>query len=151
MSPSDVLRQVWLFSGLAEEQLDAISSFTFQKTFEPGEMIVEEGRTGNGMYIIMSGRVEVVKGKGTENSRVLAERGPEEIFGEMSLLGEWPRTATVLAVDQVECLGLGPVGVPHPAGASTPIRNQDAADPGATLERERCPVGGMISVSQSYD
>ena len=69
-------------------------------------MIVEEGRTGNGLYIIMSGRVEVVKGLGTENSRVLAERGPEEIFGEMSLLGEWPRTATVLAVDQVECLGL---------------------------------------------
>ena len=106
MSTADVLGQVWLFSGLTEEQLDAISSFTFQKTFQPGEMIVEEGHTGNGLYIIMSGQVEVVKGLGTENARVLAKRGPEEVFGEMALLGEWPRTASVIAVDQVECLGL---------------------------------------------
>ena len=106
MSTADVLGQVWLFSGLTEEQLDAISSFTFQKTFEPGEKIVEEGHTGNGLYIIMSGQVEVVKGLGTENARVLATRGPEEVFGEMALLGEWPRTASVIAVDQVECLGL---------------------------------------------
>jgi signal-transduction protein with cAMP-binding, CBS, and nucleotidyltransferase domain len=70
MSTSDVLRNVWLFSGLTDEQLDAISSFTFQKTFEPGEMIVEEGHTGNGLYMIMSGQVEVVKGLGTENARV---------------------------------------------------------------------------------
>ena len=106
MSTADVLRQVWLFSGLTEQQLDAMSSFTFQKTFEPGEMIVEEGRTGNGLYIVMSGHVEVVKGLGSEQARVLAKRGPEEVFGEMALLGEWPRTASVLAVDQVECLGL---------------------------------------------
>lgn len=106
MSTADVLRQVWLFSGLTEEQLNAISSFTFQKTFDPGETIVEEGHTGNGLYIVMSGHVEVVKGLGTESARVLAKRGPEEVFGEMALLGEWPRTASVLAVDQVECLGL---------------------------------------------
>ncbi len=106
MSTADVLRNVWLFSGLTEEQLDAISSFTFQKTFEPGEMIVEEGHTGNGLYMIMSGHVEVVKGLGTEKARALAQRGPEEVFGEMSLLGEWPRTASVRAIDQVECVGL---------------------------------------------
>ena len=106
MSTADVLRHVWLFSGLTEDQLNAISSFTFQKTFGPGETIVEEGHTGNGLYIIMAGQVEVVKGLGTENARVLAKRGPEEVFGEMALLGEWPRTASVRALDQVECLGL---------------------------------------------
>ena len=41
MSTADVLSNVWLFSGLSEEQLEAMASFTFQKTFEPGEMIVE--------------------------------------------------------------------------------------------------------------
>ena len=106
MSTADVLRHVWLFSGLTEDQLNAISSFTFQKTFGPGETIVEEGHTGNGLYIIMAGQVEVVKGLGTENARILAKRGPEEVFGEMALLGEWPRTASVRALDQVECLGL---------------------------------------------
>ena len=103
---SEVLSQVWLFSGLSQDQLDAISRFTFQKTFAPGDLIVEEGRTGNGLYVVMSGEVEVVKGLGTSDQRVLARRGTGEVFGEMALLGEWPRTASVRALDQVECLGM---------------------------------------------
>ena len=73
MSTADVLRQVWLFSGLTEEQLDAISSFTFQKTFEPGEMIVEEGRTGNGLYMIMSGS-EFARASSASSNRLLIRR-----------------------------------------------------------------------------
>ena len=103
---TDILRRVWLFSQLDQGQLDAISNFTFQKTFAPGELIVEEGHTGNGLYVIMSGNVEVVKALGTERSRVVAQRGTGEVFGEMALLGEWPRTASVRALDQVECLGM---------------------------------------------
>ena len=63
---TDILRRVWLFSQLDQGQLEAISNFTFQKTFAPGELIVEEGHTGNGLYVIMSGNVEVVKALGTE-------------------------------------------------------------------------------------
>ena len=106
MSTVDVLRQVWLFSGLDEQQLEAVSSFTFQKGFGPGELIVEEGRTGNGMYAIISGNVEAVKALGTEQERILNRLGTGEVFGEMALLGEWPRTASVRAVDEVECLGI---------------------------------------------
>ena len=106
MSTVDVLRQVWLFSGLDEQQLEAVSSFTFQKSFGPGELIVEEGRTGNGMYAIISGNVEAVKAMGTEQERILNRLDTGEVFGEMALLGEWPRTASVRAVDEVECLGI---------------------------------------------
>ena len=106
MSTVDILRQVWLFSGLDEQQLEAVSSFTFQKSFGPGELIVEEGRTGNGMYAIISGNVEAVKALGTEQERTVNRLGTGEVFGEMALLGEWPRTASVRAVDQVECLGI---------------------------------------------
>ena len=106
MSTADLLRRVWLFSGLTQEQLDAVSSFTFQKTFGLGELIVEEGRTGNGLYIVVSGTVEVVKGLGTEHERSLARRESGEVIGEMALLGEWPRTASVRALDEVECLGI---------------------------------------------
>ena len=106
MSTVDVLRQVWLFSGLSEDQLDAVSSLTFQKTFGPGELIVEEGRTGNGLYAIISGNVEAVKALGTEQERTVNRLGTGEVFGEMALLGEWPRTATVRAIDEVECLGI---------------------------------------------
>ena len=106
MSVADILRQVWVFSGLNEDQLDAISSFTFQKTFGPGELIVEEGHTGNGLYVILSGNVEAIKGLGTERQHVVNRLGSGEVFGEMALLCEWPRTATVRAVDEVECLGI---------------------------------------------
>lgn len=102
----NVLSQVWLFAGLSEDQLESISSFTFQKAFGPGELIVEEGETGNGLYIIISGNVEVLKGLDTDNPVVLGQRTAGEIFGEMALLGEWPRTATVRSIDQVECLGI---------------------------------------------
>ena len=106
MSTVDVLRDVWLFAGLDDQQLDAVSSLTFQKNFGPGEVIFEEGRTGNGLYAIISGNVEAVKSLGTEQERTVNRLGSGEVFGEMALLGEWPRTATVRAVDDVECLGI---------------------------------------------
>ena len=106
MSSAEVLRHAWLFSGLDEQQLEAVSSLTFQKKFGPGELIVEEGRTGNGLYAIISGNVEAVKALGTGQERTVNRLGPGEVFGEMALLGEWPRTATVRAIDEVECLGI---------------------------------------------
>ncbi len=106
MTTSDLLRGTWLFAGLNPDQLDAISSFTFQKAFGSGELIVEEGRTGNGLYVVISGEVEVVKGLGTEQQTSVTMLGPGQVFGEMALLGEWPRTASVRAVAEVECLGI---------------------------------------------
>ncbi len=106
MSTADILRKVWLFTGLDEQQLDAVSSLTFQKRFGPGELIVEEGRTGNGLYAIISGNVEAVKALGTEQERTVNRLRSGEVFGEMALLGEWPRTASVRAIDEVECLGI---------------------------------------------
>jgi len=103
---AETLRRVWLFSELSDDQLESISSFTFGKTFSPGELIVEEGQTGNGLYIIVSGNVEVLKGDLNAAPQLLAKRGAGDVFGEMSLLGEWPRTATVRALDTVECLGI---------------------------------------------
>ena len=103
---AEALRHVWLFSELTEDQLESISNFTFEKAFEPGELIVEEGQTGNGLYIIVSGNVEVLKGDLAETPQVLAKRGAGDVFGEMALLGEWPRTASVRALDAVQCLGI---------------------------------------------
>ena len=103
---AEALRHVWLFSEMSDEQLESISSFTFEKSFDPGELIVEEGQTGNGLYVIVSGNVEVLKGDLAANPQVLAKRGAGDVFGEMALLGEWPRTASVRALDDVQCLGI---------------------------------------------
>lgn len=103
---SHVLANVPLFSGLDATALEVLSGMTFQKTFQPGEPIVEEGHTGNGLYVILSGRVEVVKLDGTDRAQVLATLGPGEPFGELALLGEWKRTATVRAIEETACLGM---------------------------------------------
>ncbi len=106
MSTSDELQRIWLFEGLTDDQLNSLSPFTYRKRFGPDELIVEEGHTGNGLYLIVSGNVEVIKGLGTGQQQILNKLGAGEVFGEMALLGEWPRTASVRAVDNVECLGI---------------------------------------------
>lgn len=103
---SHVLKRVPLFAGLDDAAIEVLASFAFQKTFQPGEAIVEEGHTGNGLYVILSGRVEVVKSEGSDHAQLLATLGPGEPFGELALLGEWKRTATVRAVDETACLGM---------------------------------------------
>jgi CRP-like cAMP-binding protein len=103
---SDALRNVWLFTGLDDSQLDALSAFTFNKNFKAGELVVEEGHTGNGLYVVVSGDVEVIKGLETDRPQVLNHLGAGDVFGEMALLGEWPRTASVRAIGDVECLGI---------------------------------------------
>lgn len=103
---SHMLGRVPLFAGLDEGALEILASFAFQKTFQPGEAIVEEGHTGNGLYVIVHGRVEVVKSDGTDRAQSLATLEAGEPFGELALLGEWKRTATVRAIEETTCLGI---------------------------------------------
>lgn len=105
-SASHVLGRVPLFAGLSADALEALAGMTFQRTFAPGEAIVEEGQTGNGLYVVLDGRVEVVKSDGSARAQSLATLGPGEPFGELALLGEWKRTATVRAIDETTCLGM---------------------------------------------
>lgn len=103
---SQILKHVPLFASLDDASLEVLAGFAFQKTFQPGEAIVEEGHTGNGLYVVVRGRVEVVKAEGTDHAQTLATLGAGEPFGELALLGEWKRTATVRAVEETECLGI---------------------------------------------
>jgi CRP-like cAMP-binding protein len=105
-SNADVLSGVWLFAGLDRERLEKLATFTFSKSYTPGDSIVEEGRTGNGLYVITSGRVEVVKAFNTERATRLAVLEAGEFFGEMALLTEWPRSATVRAIEPTACVGI---------------------------------------------
>jgi len=106
MSTVEVLSGVPLFAGLDRKAIEALSAFTFQKTFQTGELIVEEGRTANGLFIIVSGSADVIKGLSSAQPRTVATLGAGEPIGEMALLGEWPRTASVRAREATECLGI---------------------------------------------
>ena len=103
---AELLSAVPLFAGLDPRSRRSIHAFAFRRTFAEGEVIVEESRTGNGLYIVMSGRVEVVRGLETGQPRTITTLGPGEPFGELALLGEWKRTATVRALEETVCLGI---------------------------------------------
>lgn len=100
------LASVPLFADLDRASLDGLEAFTFRKQFAPGALIVEEGRTGNGLYVVLSGSVEVVRGITGSRPQRVAVLGPGEPFGEMALLGDWKRSASVRAIDDVECMGM---------------------------------------------
>jgi CRP/FNR family cyclic AMP-dependent transcriptional regulator len=91
------LRNVYLFQGLTEDQDREICSLLKEEQFSPGQLILEEGRAGDALYVIWSGRVRISRQFDRE-SFVLTELGPTDFFGEMSLIDDFPTSATVHAI-----------------------------------------------------
>jgi hypothetical protein len=79
------LASVPLFADLDRAAIDRLEAFAFRKQFAAGELILEEGRTGNGLYVVLSGSVEVVRGISGSRPQRVAVLGPGEPFGEMAL------------------------------------------------------------------
>ena len=77
-----------------------------RKVFEPGAIIVREGDLGDAAYMIVSGRCRAHRAVG-DKQETLAIMGTGDVFGEMALLLDEPRAATVEAVDRVNVLVLG--------------------------------------------
>jgi CRP-like cAMP-binding protein len=75
------------------------------KLYQDGEVIIREGETGNCMYVIQGGQVEVLLGKGDEEVCV-AVLGERDVFGEMALFEQEIRSATVRARGEVRVLTL---------------------------------------------
>ena len=76
-----------------------------QAHFEPGETVFDEGDTGDSLFMILSGRVEVHKRFGADR-QLVGTLGPGEYFGEMALLGSSPRSATTTALTPLDLLVL---------------------------------------------
>jgi serine/threonine-protein kinase len=79
-----------------------------QKTFAPGSLIIREGDRGDSAYMIVSGQCRAFRtidaAEGTPAQETLAVMGAGEVFGEMALILDEPRAASVEAVDQVTVL-----------------------------------------------
>ena len=97
---ADELARVTLFSGLNGRQLRKLAQQVKEREFRPGVTIVEEGTmSGVGFFILADGEV-AVSVDGLEVTRL----GPGDHFGELALLSEDVRTASVTAVTRVRCL-----------------------------------------------
>ena len=78
-----------------------IKVLLLKKTFEVGQTIFKEGEQGSEAYLVRSGYVAIWKADGARRIE-LATRGPGEIMGEMALIDDKPRSATVTAKTKVE-------------------------------------------------
>jgi HEAT repeat protein len=101
MSRLAFLHDVPLFADAGLDDLIAVDHALGSETYLAGEAIVTEGETGDRLCIVYRGEVAVRKG-----GRVLARLGAGDFFGEMSLFDAEPRSATVIAIGEVEVLSL---------------------------------------------
>jgi CRP/FNR family cyclic AMP-dependent transcriptional regulator len=100
------LRQVPLFATLSLDQLEAVHQITREITFLSGEVIMREGDPGGELYLLLEGRVSVWKNHGTPRETQLSTLEAVTYFGEMAILDDEPRSATVIAVDRCRLLSL---------------------------------------------
>jgi CRP-like cAMP-binding protein len=103
------LANVTLFKGLNNRQLNQIASRFVPRTYQTDQAIVSQGQTGFGMFMILSGQAEAVLEFPDGAQTVVNSFGPNDFFGEVSMLDGGPRTASVLAREETECLTLGRV------------------------------------------
>ncbi len=95
------LVKVPLFRDLAARQLESIARSLRERVYEAGSVIVKQGDPGLGFFLITQGRVDV-----THENHHVRDLGPGEFFGEMALMEERPRSATVTAKERTTCLQL---------------------------------------------
>ena len=97
----ELLRHFALFEDVDEGSLRNFVEHAQEFEFQPGRAIAREGQVGTGMFLILRGTVNIVR-HGVE----VDTAGPGEILGELSLLDRAPRIATLIARDDVVCLGI---------------------------------------------
>lgn len=98
---SDLLDRVDLFAGLGGVPLSAIADRAVEVEFPAGRAIARQGEVGTGFFLIVSG-----SGRVTRDGRVIASLKPGDFFGELSLLDQSPRIATVTAIGPTVCLAI---------------------------------------------
>jgi sigma-B regulation protein RsbU (phosphoserine phosphatase) len=99
----EILRKLTFLEGARLDVVEHLAEEAVEKAFQPGEVVLVEGSTGREMYLIIEGTVEVVKGHGA-GEMLLGKRDPGAFVGEMALVEERPRFATVRALEPTRLL-----------------------------------------------
>ena len=98
----DHLAKVPLFSACSKKELQTIARASDDIDVPSGKLLVEEGKPGHEFFLILNGSASVKRGK-----KEIAKLGPGQYFGELALLDRGPRSASVVANDDMEVLVLG--------------------------------------------
>lgn len=101
-----LIERVDVFAGVTQQELLQLLETSEKCTFDPGEAIVREGGTGAYLYIIIDGKVSVLKSAGGRGGTELARLEPGDSFGEISLVDHGQRSASVIALEPCVMLRL---------------------------------------------
>lgn len=101
MAHEEFLARVPIFANCSSAEIAAITAVAQESGFQAGQVIVTQGTPGQAFYLVISGRVEIIR-----DGQSLGAFGPGDFFGEMSLLDSAPRSATIRAIDPTTCLML---------------------------------------------
>lgn len=93
----EFLKNAYFFQDLTDVEIKKILNCCDKKSVEAGDVIFIEGEEASGFYIVISGAVEVWKDYKKENAEMLAVHGPGHLFGEMALIDDKPRSASIVA------------------------------------------------------
>jgi len=103
----DTLARVDLFSGLRKKELQEVATYFREGTHSPGSVLISQGEKGLGLFILIKGTVRITRKNSPDGAEeVLGTAQAGDVIGEMALLDDLPRSATVTAVDEVTVLSL---------------------------------------------
>jgi CRP/FNR family cyclic AMP-dependent transcriptional regulator len=105
-----VLKSIPLFSSFSDAQLNSLLSYAQHKKYPRGTYIVRAGEETDALYIILSGKVKILIPNEDGREVILTSMGPNEFFGEMGMLDDQPRSASVEAVEACEMLRISKSG-----------------------------------------
>jgi diguanylate cyclase (GGDEF)-like protein len=104
---ASILGSVPLFRKCTPEQLTTLVSHASEQVYPSGHVITRQGDSPDNLWVLLSGRVRVIEATADGHAELLlGEIGRPEIFGELGILRDWPRSATVVAIDRAHCLVL---------------------------------------------
>jgi CRP/FNR family transcriptional regulator, cyclic AMP receptor protein len=95
------LKSVPLFAGVGDRELKRLANVLRESRFNEGEVIATEGRSGVGFFLIEEGNASV-----SLHGEIIRTLGPGDHFGEIALIDEGPRSATVTATTDLRCRGM---------------------------------------------
>jgi CRP/FNR family cyclic AMP-dependent transcriptional regulator len=106
MNEVDYLGALSIFSHLKKRDLRKIAKLSRQQKFNKGDVIIQQGEQDGRFFIILTGEVEVevIKNFGSKNKRSLGTLGPRSYFGEMALIRDFVRSASVVAKEETKVL-----------------------------------------------
>jgi len=117
-----VLASIPMFRHLGVRQRARLAQLFCRRTYRPGAVIVRQGDTSMSFYVVLTGQVRVVR-QSAGDTVDITEEGPGSFFGEMGVIDDLPRAATVMALAETECGLL----------AKWDFQRELAADPGIAL------------------